>query len=1060
MSRYLYPTNQNNNDSLQPSSKQWATEEELETIRITLDTLDDNLGDLQNALNNYKSANLSGITTGTLNAQNISALNGTINNVLQAAEMISNHLATNTLSAQGLAALSTVLADSLSVTNQITADSISSGSININRATITDLDAVNANITNWIITNLNVNNATIDTATVNDATLNTTTINNAVITDATLDNASIDAATITDGTIVNGNITNSNIMSLATSDIHWREYQAYVDNDIFYIEVPHFENGHYFIKATDSTDTDTFFTIEIYNSVDNYFIRWSQDELNWIQYCYTYRTGESAQLWFKIQNISSNPLKLYYANISSTSENTIRTWETLQITPTDTYQITYKNGNKFFKPIDLFNTGSTVGTLTLTTSSVYNGTDETSTSYDTTENVVRRDYKPDQSLNTTDRVKFLEVTSPFLGVSELDVAKKLQSTNIYNGPALSNTSTLPNNTLYIPNNVSSGNTIPAIKVLGNGNEVAYWSDNLVDAIDGKTFLTKNYKPVDGYTLDDSALTENEWTPPTPTVWDRMENGFSIFQSRTTGIIYVVLSTEYYTKNYNFYPISAISVDNNGQVVLNTSSDYINYSNNSSMCAFTEYPNTSGFSYSSDTAVEGQIYYCRNILGVDDTYTCIYTNIKLYGTSSIPYTVLSGDGAVIYRKSSYGTVPLVPYEEDNNIDDTHPLVYDSTNDILVKSDGDITVEGTLTVNDDTTINGDLSATGDLSITNNVSIGGTTTINGDLFVNGTTHTVNQEELTATGDIITLRENNPNGLATGAVSGITIHKYDGTSDLNLVTDNDGTLRVGTGTGTDTTYSNIALKSSDSQWYSYVDDTYTILSPQPSGTLTEYTGKAEVTGYTKYTTTTFTVIDKTSLVPLLGRDEDANLDDTALLKWDVDTWTAKTIAAPTMNNTYLKADVVTAYNGTHLVAVENDTTIILTGTVPTGATIGSSMDLATPLYYDNDEWYVDTTEDNVAKILTFSDTSPYYTTDGVDIPKTSIDTSNEYSLKLATYTRAASKSYSWGSGGGVGVAFIGTRAAYNTAKLIPEGQDGFIPSGALVIITDETDYLEGEEQ
>ena len=36
-------------------------------------------------------------------------------------------------------------------------------------------------------------------------------------------------------------------------------------------------------------------------------------------------------------------------------------------------------------------------------------------------------------------------------------------------------------------------------------------------------------------------------------------------------------------------------------------------------------------------------------------------------------------------------------------------------------------------------------------------------------------------------------------------------------------------------------------------------------------------------------------------------------------------------------------------------------------------------------------------------------------------------------------------------GVAFKGTRSAYNTAKLIPEGSDGHIPSGALVIITDE---------
>lgn len=47
-----------------------------------------------------------------------------------------------------------------------------------------------------------------------------------------------------------------------------------------------------------------------------------------------------------------------------------------------------------------------------------------------------------------------------------------------------------------------------------------------------------------------------------------------------------------------------------------------------------------------------------------------------------------------------------------------------------------------------------------------------------------------------------------------------------------------------------------------------------------------------------------------------------------------------------------------------------------------------------------------------------------------------------------------------GSGVAFVGTRAQYETAKLIPIGETGHIPSGALVIITDETDYLNSEDR
>ena len=50
----------------------------------------------------------------------------------------------------------------------------------------------------------------------------------------------------------------------------------------------------------------------------------------------------------------------------------------------------------------------------------------------------------------------------------------------------------------------------------------------------------------------------------------------------------------------------------------------------------------------------------------------------------------------------------------------------------------------------------------------------------------------------------------------------------------------------------------------------------------------------------------------------------------------------------------------------------------------------------------------------------------------------------------------YDLGASGGL--AFVGTRAEYEQAKLIPEGQVGYIPSGTLVCITDENTYLEGE--
>ena len=70
-----------------------------------------------------------------------------------------------------------------------------------------------------------------------------------------------------------------------------------------------------------------------------------------------------------------------------------------------------------------------------------------------------------------------------------------------------------------------------------------------------------------------------------------------------------------------------------------------------------------------------------------------------------------------------------------------------------------------------------------------------------------------------------------------------------------------------------------------------------------------------------------------------------------------------------------------------------------------------------------------------------------------------NNTYLKAQIDPNTGDISYGWGAGGGNGVAFIGTRAQYEVAKLIPVGTDGHIPSGSLVIITDEQNYIIGDE-
>lgn len=348
-------------------------------------------------------------------------------------------------------------------------------------------------------------------------------------------------------------------------------------------------------------------------------------------------------------------------------------------------------------------------------------------------------------------------------------------------------------------------------------------------------------------------------------------------------------------------------------------------------------------------------------------------------------LIETDNGVISRKTTKNSAvqikPLVPYDE-NNTAATRPLVYDAANDVLKKATGDIDIPGDLTVAGDETLGGTLDVTGNttlggtLDVAGNTKLEGDAFVSGDLTVSGTVHSIDQEEIVAAGNTITLRANNNLSLATGQVSGVVVNKYNGTDDLTVATGNDGTLRVGTASGTDTSYTKIALNHTDGKYYTYDDTvtpiTYTLLNPQPSGNMTAWTGKYEVEGYTHYATATFTVIDTTTLAPIATRDEEANMDDGGVVVWDADTVSMKTAPLPTNNAQALVS-----------------------------------------------KW----TEDPTTHVIT--------------------------------------KTYEWKSNvGGGGLAFVGTRAQYEVAKLIPEGTDGYIAPQTLVTITDEDDYIEGESR
>ena len=82
---------------------------------------------------------------------------------------------------------------------------------------------------------------------------------------------------------------------------------------------------------------------------------------------------------------------------------------------------------------------------------------------------------------------------------------------------------------------------------------------------------------------------------------------------------------------------------------------------------------------------------------------------------------------------------------------------------------------------------------IDLANDISIAGDMIIAGDLTVNGTYYTVHAEHVYTEDDYIIMRNGAVTGLGSGQYSGFQVTKYDGTNDGRLVIDNSGTARVG---------------------------------------------------------------------------------------------------------------------------------------------------------------------------------------------------------------------------------------------------------------------------
>ena len=462
--RNIFP-NQEQTNNLFNQEKDMATKQDIQDLSNQIIAISNSLTNTSEKLANYIASMGENITTGQINALQaaISTLEAT-NATLTSANITS-------LNVSGITALNSLTADLATIASDLTVG----GSLNVSgdvkgaNATFDEITATTANIANWTVENLTANKIT---ATEIEA--------DSIKSNGNVIAGNIDSSTATIGNLSGNEITAdkvtvSNEMSsdLGTFDeakvgnIHWKEYVDYPNTTEVYLTVPHFENGTYYLRA--NGPTKTLFTVEIANSVDNFFVRWSQAIAGYIATMYKIGNDQNSQICIHIKNIENVAFTLEYATICATPNVSAPVGSVNPPSVYNTrYPVIYQHGNKFFRLVDLANQGSDSHILSKVSTNVYDDATLTYT-FDGTENVTYYDYIPDQSLNKDDNVQFNKiVTSESSATSSdisesLTVGEKAKLPNIYNGPALTDEekAALKDETLLIDENKISRKTTKA-----------------------------------------------------------------------------------------------------------------------------------------------------------------------------------------------------------------------------------------------------------------------------------------------------------------------------------------------------------------------------------------------------------------------------------------------------------------------------------------------------------------------------------------------------------------------------------------------------------------------
>lgn len=774
--RRIWPENNEIGNSLFPNGNDFVTKEELTKLVVKFDNLVKDFTNLKEHLDQFIEQ-----LGETLTTKNINAINASIDNILAGVIKAKELSVDNKITAEELEVVTTITTDFIksvrATVNELDADTINAKDVEFVNTTTEKLTADTVDIKNWSIENLKIETAEIDN-------LETKTIGAEIVNTEDIQTDTIEAKTgnineITSDKIITGKL---DAFELKSSQFVWKEIQEVVDADRFYIELPHFENGVYFIKAItgafDENNLDgaeTLFTIESRNSVDNYFISWSQDEIGYLERVYI--TTLENKLVYRIFNVRGKKIRLLFANVSSTNVGAPNTYEEYDEQISSSYVFEYKDGNKFFRPVDLFNDGVAVGVLTLDSTDIFDLANSDTVAYDTTENKRYTSYLPDQSVNTRDDVKFNSVDAPFLDIKNANVTLKIRTPNIYNGPEVG-LDTLNDDTLYIPNATETQYTSWAFRIEGISEYTNVWQD----ACRGYDWSKTKYV---GEELNFSAAQD-------------------VSEVKDYDVQHIVVRNNVYYLVYgntstNLGNIAILEIDDSGVV------------------SYTHKMQASDQRFWVERAATNQIpvnqlqdyatFWFGTTLDTEE-YKMVYKNVRIFKGTKIPYQKAINQEGTLYRKTTEDgeavIAEIIPIntEAKENYEENTPLTYDADKREITNDD-DITIKNDLTVKNDAVIENktttkELEVDGKTQFNDTITIGSEDEqvdlhINGNIYQKGEDYETHAEQLYTKKDHIILREDAEVGLLNGEHSGLIITKYDGTSDLHFCTDNTGFAQVG---------------------------------------------------------------------------------------------------------------------------------------------------------------------------------------------------------------------------------------------------------------------------